>query len=253
MQSSNELWQLMRRQCGSAFGQILSTRKAAFNLAKQSGMRRRGVPTEQISHYLGHLPRGGAKTTAIYAPMEAQDCKEAAAAIEAVMSEIRGQLKIADLDDPNALFAEDTNGRTRDGYLGDARRKELERLIEAGTGITEICRRVGVSNTLVYRYRKRILDVPGFEQPACRCVPLFRLAHKKAGKSSLILVGSARDLPHDIRLSCCLKPPSAGSVPDTCRAKPLTLFSAKKAGKYWWARQDSNLRPNRYERSALTN
>ena len=27
----------------------------------------------------------------------------------------------------------------------------------------------------------------------------------------------------------------------------------KKGTKGWWARQDSNLRPNRYERSALTN
>ncbi len=28
---------------------------------------------------------------------------------------------------------------------------------------------------------------------------------------------------------------------------------ARTKGEGWWARQDSNLRPNRYERSALTN
>jgi hypothetical protein len=31
------------------------------------------------------------------------------------------------------------------------------------------------------------------------------------------------------------------------------LIEKSKENKEWWARQDSNLRPDRYERSALTN
>jgi hypothetical protein len=82
-------------------------------------MRRRGVPIDQISHYLGHLPRAGEKTASIYTPMEAQNCKEAAAAIEEVMSEIRSFAMRANLDEPNALVGEDKNGRLRDGHLSE--------------------------------------------------------------------------------------------------------------------------------------
>ncbi len=34
---------------------------------------------------------------------------------------------------------------------------------------------------------------------------------------------------------------------------PDRLGEVRTFGREWWARQDSNLRPNRYERSALTN
>jgi hypothetical protein len=40
-----------------------------------------------------------------------------------------------------------------------------------------------------------------------------------------------------------------------CAATPCTSpwQAPPLRGEAWWARQDSNLRPNRYERSALTN
>lgn len=119
-------------------------------------MKRQGVPRDQISHYLGHIEKGAAKTTAIYAPMEAQDCAQAAAVIEDVMNEIRKLVKSANLDDPNALLAGDEDGRMVRQTLSPDRRKNLESLVLNGTGVMETARQIGVSTTLVYRYRKRL-------------------------------------------------------------------------------------------------
>jgi hypothetical protein len=51
-------------------------------------MRRRRVPLEQRQTYLGHLPRGSARTTAIYAPDEPELLSDAVAAIDAIMMNV---------------------------------------------------------------------------------------------------------------------------------------------------------------------
>jgi integrase len=62
-------------------------------------MRKRKVPKEQISIFLGHLPKDSDATTSIYAPYDPEYCSEAVAAIEAVMNEVRnisnGQILIS--------------------------------------------------------------------------------------------------------------------------------------------------------------
>ncbi|MBS0278738.1 MAG: hypothetical protein JSR81_14040 [Proteobacteria bacterium] len=63
-------------------------------------MRKRKVPKEQISIFLGHLPKDSDATTSIYAPYEPKYCSEAVAAIESVMTEIRRSLKHANIDQP---------------------------------------------------------------------------------------------------------------------------------------------------------
>ena len=51
-------------------------------------MRRRRVPLEQRQAFLGHLPRGSARTTAIYASDEPEYLSEAVEAIDAIMSDV---------------------------------------------------------------------------------------------------------------------------------------------------------------------
>lgn len=119
-------------------------------------IRRSKIPEEQLDQYLGHLPKGASKMTGVYAPMEPEYSADACAAIEAFMAEVRRHVKTANLDDPKALLAENDLGRIANGGLGEARLRKLHDLINAGVGLTEICQRVGVSTTLVYRHRKRL-------------------------------------------------------------------------------------------------
>jgi hypothetical protein len=51
-------------------------------------MRRRRVPLEQRQAFVGHLPRGSARTTAIYAPDEPEYLSDAVEAIDAIMSDV---------------------------------------------------------------------------------------------------------------------------------------------------------------------
>ena len=94
-------------------------------------MRKRKVPKEQISIFLGHLPKDSDATTSIYAPCEPEYCSEALAAIEDAMLEIRKHLKRADIDqpvlDPQAL-AKSIPSKTKNG-VGDAKREEVRFLI----------------------------------------------------------------------------------------------------------------------------
>jgi site-specific recombinase XerD len=52
-------------------------------------LRKGGLPTEQIKILPGHLPSGSDATTSICAPYEPDFLKDAVAAIEDVMVEIR--------------------------------------------------------------------------------------------------------------------------------------------------------------------
>jgi len=130
-------------------------------------MRKHKVPEEQIDHYLGHLPRGGAKMTRIYAPFEAEHCEEARAAIEAFVTEVRKYVKVADLDNPHALASSVTpKGRRRNGRLSKDAVKELEDLIRAGVGYRAVCDRFDISSPAFYKHRDRIFGAKG--AAACR-------------------------------------------------------------------------------------
>jgi hypothetical protein len=105
-------------------------------------MRKRKVPREQISLFLGHLPKDSDATTSIYAPYDPEYCSEAVAAIEAVMAEIRLHLKRTNIDqtvlDIETLAKTIPSG-TKAG-IGDAKREEVRRLILQGSPHKEIMR-----------------------------------------------------------------------------------------------------------------
>jgi integrase len=128
----------------------------SFRHGLAGAMREYGVPSEQIDYFLGHAPRGGAKTTYIYAPMKPHYCKQAVAAIEAFMEEVRQATEVIDIDDPSARLGK-IEGRMFNGRLDPNTRQDLLKAVLEGQGVMDLARRFKVSTTLVYKYRKKLL------------------------------------------------------------------------------------------------
>ncbi len=123
-------------------------------------MRKRKVPKEQISIFLGHLPKDSDATTSIYAPYDPEYCSEAVAAIESVMTEIRRHLKHANIDQPTvdaAALAKSIPSKTKKG-VGDAKREEIRFLILSGLPHKEVVQRSKVSSGTVSLIRKEISE-----------------------------------------------------------------------------------------------
>jgi hypothetical protein len=124
-------------------------------------LRKRKVPKEQISIFLGHLPRDSDATTSIYAPYDPDYCTEAVAAIEAVMTEIRTNLKRANIDQPAldiGTLARTIPSKTKAG-VGDAKREEVRFLILSGLPHKEVVKRSGVSSGTVSLIRSEMRQV----------------------------------------------------------------------------------------------
>ena len=124
-------------------------------------MRKRKVPKEQISIFLGHLPKDSDATTSIYAPYQPDYCSEAVAAIESVMAEIRKHLKRANIDQPVldiAALAKSIPSKTKGG-IGDAKRVEIRRLILEGKPHREIVHLTKVSGSTISLIRQEIRAV----------------------------------------------------------------------------------------------
>ena len=119
-------------------------------------LRKRRVPTEQISIVLGHLPKGSAATTSIYAPFDPDYCLEAAAAIEDVMREVRGHLKRASLDLAPVAVAGVSTGRAVRRGIGEAKREQIRELILGGIIHREVVRISGVSGATVSQIRQEL-------------------------------------------------------------------------------------------------
>jgi hypothetical protein len=119
-------------------------------------MRKRRVPTEQISLVLGHLPKGSDATTSIYAPYDPDYCLEAAAAIEDVMREIRRHLKKASIDLAPVAIAGVTTGKATRRGIGEAKRQQIRDMILAGTIHREVVRLSGVSGATVSQIRQEL-------------------------------------------------------------------------------------------------
>jgi hypothetical protein len=121
------MWRLTRTEAG------LDERETPYSirhgLARE--MRKRRVPTEQISLFLGHLPDGSAATTSIDAPYEPGFLTDAVEAIESVMSEVRTHLKHARIDRPDVDPAEaaNTSLKTHRRGVGETKREEVRFLI----------------------------------------------------------------------------------------------------------------------------
>ena len=92
-------------------------------------LRKRRVPTEQISLFLGHLPSGVAATTSIYAPYDPGFLSDAMATIKDVMRELRGLLKRTRIDTPfqSQEIPASLTGRDRAGSATRHRGRETAR------------------------------------------------------------------------------------------------------------------------------
>jgi integrase len=124
------MWRLTRAEAG------LDNRVTPYSIRHGVAreLRKRRVPTEQISLFLGHLPDGSAATTSIYAPYEPGFLSEAVQAIEEVMTIVRRHLERAQIDrpdfDPGELAV--TAGKARRHGIGERKREEVRFLILSG-------------------------------------------------------------------------------------------------------------------------
>lgn len=119
-------------------------------------LRKRKVPKEQISLFLGHLDNGPGSTTDIYAPFEPEYCAEAVAALEDVMAEVRNCLKTRSLDDPYAVISAPEGASSWEKRLSPSQTKQLEAIILEGRAVKKIARMFGISTTSVYKHRRRL-------------------------------------------------------------------------------------------------
>jgi len=146
------MWRLTRAAAG--LDERVTPYSIRHGMARE--LRKRHVPTEQISLFLGHLPDGSAATTSIYAPYEPGFVAEAAEAIEEVMAKVRSHLKRAQIDaaafDPAELAA--NTGRARRHGIGEKKREEVRFLILSGIPHAEVVRRSGVSGGTVSSIRQ---------------------------------------------------------------------------------------------------
>jgi len=157
----------------------LDSRVTPYSIRHGMGreMRKRKVPKEQISIFLGHLPKESDATTSIYAPYDPEYCSEAVAAIEDVMAEMRKHLKRANIDQPvtkidAAALAKTIPSKFKKG-VGDAKREEIRRLILSGLPHREVVRQSKVSSGTVSLIRSEIRAVmPLYRNSESRlCVP----------------------------------------------------------------------------------
>ena len=122
---------------------------------------KRKVPKDQISIFLGHLPKDSDATTSIYAPYDPEYCSEAVAAIEDVMKEVRKHLKRANIDQPTmdvAALAKSIPSKVKRG-VGDAKREEIRLLILSGLPHKKVVLRAKVSSGTVSLIRQEIREV----------------------------------------------------------------------------------------------
>lgn len=127
-------------------------------------MRRRKVPGDQISLFLGHLPQGAAATTSIYAPYEPDYLAEAAAAIDDAMQEVGRHLTATrlarpgseDLAEGQALPPMDMTGRAQRRGVGEEKRQQVREMILAGLPHGMIVEKSGVSSGTVTGIRQAL-------------------------------------------------------------------------------------------------
>jgi len=182
IESISHAWQLLREEAG--IDEKVRPYSIRHGMARE--LRKRKVPSEQISLFLGHLPKGSDATTSIYAPYEPDYCAEAVAAIESVMAEVRRHLKRADIDQPRlnaAELAKTIVSKTEYG-VGDTKRKEVRFLILSGLPHAEVVKRSGVSGGTVSAIRTEIGEqIPLYRNSESGvCVPFACRKSKKSDR-----------------------------------------------------------------------
>jgi len=157
IKSITTAWELLVKEAG--LDERVTPYSIRHGMARE--MRKRKVPKEQISIFLGHLPKDSDATTSIYAPYEPDYCSEAVAAIESVMAEIRTHLKRANIDQPVLdidTLVKSIPHKARGG-VGDAKREEVRRLILEGKPHREVVRLTKVSGGTVSQIRQEMREV----------------------------------------------------------------------------------------------
>ena len=162
VKSVKRMWELLREEAG--LDDRVTPYSIRHGMARE--LRKRRVPGEQISLFLGHLPKNADATTSIYAPYDPEYCSEAVAAIEDVMTEIRKHLKRANLNQPVLdveMLAKVIASKTKGG-IGDAKRQAIRLMILQGLPHTEVVRRSQTSSGTVSLIRSEMREV----------IPLYR-------------------------------------------------------------------------------
>lgn len=148
------MWRITRLVAG--LDERVTPYSIRHGLARE--MRKRRVPTEQISLFLGQLPNGSSATTSIYAPYEPGVLAEAIEAIESVMMEIRKHLTRANIDRPeiDPAKAAETTRKPHPRAIGETKRQEVLFLILSGVPHKEVVHLSGVSSGTVSALRQEL-------------------------------------------------------------------------------------------------
>ena len=168
------MWRITREAAG--LDERVTPYSIRHGMARE--MRKRRVPTEQISLFLGHLPDGSAATTSIYAPYAPGFLADALEAIEEVMGEVRKHLKRVQIDHPQAALGSEIEisltGRARRHGVGEDKRQKVRQLILSGVPHAEVVRRTGVSSGTVSAIRQELKAAMPFYRNTefGACVPL---------------------------------------------------------------------------------
>jgi integrase len=166
------MWRLTRSEAG--LDERVTPYSIRHGLARE--LRKRRVPTEQISLFLGHLPDGSAATTSIYAPYEPGFLSDAVEAIESVMADLRKHLKRAQIDKPDIDPADLATalGKSHRHGVGERKREEVRFLILSGAAHAEVVRMSGVSSGTVSAIRQELkAEIPLYRNTESEiCVPI---------------------------------------------------------------------------------
>jgi len=166
------MWRLTRQSAG--LDARITPYSIRHGMARE--MRKRRVPTEQISLFLGHLPSGSNATTSVYAPYEPGFLADAVNAIEEVMTEVQSHLTKIRIDRPIDPLRDlpELPKKHHPRAINSSKREEVRFLILSGIPHKEVVWRTGVSAGTVSAIRKEIKALgPLYRNDISRdCVPI---------------------------------------------------------------------------------
>jgi len=150
-------WRLMRARAGLD----IEVTPYSIRHTMSRELRKRRVPTEQISLFLGHLPSGSTATTSIYAPYEPDFLSDAIAGVEVVFGTIAQLLPDGYLSPPSVDYVP-TGQASRRG-IGEEKRESIRRMMIDGVPHARIVTASGVSGATISAIRKELkrhIDLP---------------------------------------------------------------------------------------------